>query len=216
MNQYPSSQDPWGRPADPQQEGYGQYPGQGEDAPPRAQPQYPPPVYQRGGMSSYGGQTWQAANPQQRRIFTIGAVVAAILAFVLVVKPFGSAGFAGTWVGPNTQQAQQGTSVLAAELLLNLSQSGNNVTGTGQECFNTTSGAVSEHFDVTGTANGSSVRMTWKSSSDSQPVSGTLANGTLTVTAPDRSEASTVSLQQGTLTQFTQACSRLIQLNPNG
>jgi hypothetical protein len=47
-------------------------------------------------------------DPQQRRLFQIGGVVAAIVAFVLIVHPFNGAGLTGTWVGSVTMQTQQG------------------------------------------------------------------------------------------------------------
>lgn len=288
MNQYPPAQDPWGQPADPQQnpqypqqypqqqQGYDpqQYPqqqggydpqqyappaqpydpyGQQQYAPPQqpydpynqqqaqyappqqqyappqqpyappqyapqgyAAPGYPPGGYPAPGYSGYGAQQAQPANPQQRRLFTWGAVAAAIIAFIVVLHPFGGAGFGGTWVGPITQQVQQGATIPVAEFLLDLTQSGNTISGTGQECVNTSNGAVSENFDVTGTANGNSAQLTLKSSSGTTPATGSLSGSTLTITTQGQSGASTITMQQGTLTAFTQACSRLIKIDEAG
>jgi hypothetical protein len=197
--------DPYGQQAQyappqyaPPQQGYG--------------PSYAAPGYPGYG---YGAQPAQPANPQQRRLFTIGAVVAAVLAVLVVLHPFGGAGFGGTWVGPETQQVQ-GATVPVAELLMDLTQSGTTITGTGQQCFNTSNGAVSENFSVSGTANGTNARLTLTFPSDNSPASAALSGGTLTLTAPSQSGATTVTMQQGTLTAFSQACARLVKIDQTG
>ena len=199
MNQYPPGQEPWGRPDDPQQG-----------------PQYPQQAPWDAPTVGHGGQpSSMPANPQQRRLFQIGAVVAAIVAFVLIVHPFNGAGLTGTWVGPATKQTQQGT-IPVAGILLDLTQNNNTLSGSGQECVNSQSGPLSVNFTVTGSVNGSAVRMTWKLPNGDEPVSGTLSNGQLQLTSHDQSGTSNATLQHGSNTAFTQGCSRLPQLSNGG
>jgi hypothetical protein len=154
-------------------------------------------------------------NPQQQRLFQIGAVVAAIIAFVLIVHPFNGASLTGTWVGPATTQTQRGIFPFA-EILLDLNQDGNSLSGSGQECVNSQSGPSSINFTVTGSVNGSAVRMTWKFSNGDVPVSGTTSNDQLQLTSHDQSGTSNATLQHGGNTVFTQGCSRLPQLGNGG
>ena len=95
-------------------------PPQGPNAPPGYGAGHPAPGYPAPGYPGYGAQPAPPANPQQRRNFTIGAVVAAVLAVLIVLHPFGGAGFGGTWVGPATQQVRQGATIPVAELLRDL------------------------------------------------------------------------------------------------
>ncbi len=216
-NQYPPQYAPAGQPYDP----YGQQaqyapPPQGPYAPPGYGAGHPAPGYPAPGYPGYGAQPAPPANPQQRRNFTIGAVVAAVLAVLVVLHPFGGAGFGGTWVGPATQQVRQGATIPVAELLLDLSQNGNTITGTGQECVNTSNGTVSENLDVSGTANGSSARLTLKSANGSTPSTGSISGSTLTITTQGQGAGATITMQQGTLAAFSQACSRLVKINQTG
>jgi hypothetical protein len=199
VSQYPPGQEPWGRPEDPRQ----------RPQHPQQQEQYAPP----GGD---GGQSpSMPADPQQRRLFQIGGVVAAIVAFVLIVHPFSGAGLTGTWVGPVTMQTQRGT-IPVAEILLDLKQDGNNLSGSGQECVNFRAVAQAVSFTVTGSVNGSAVRMTWKLSNGDEPVSGTTSNDQLQLINHNQSATSNATLQHGGNTAFAQSCSRLPQLSNGG
>jgi hypothetical protein len=156
----------------------------------------------------------QPGTRQQQRAFLAGAIVAAIVALVLILQPFGAVGFAGTWVGPITQEVQPGATIPVAELVMTLAQSGNAITGTGHGCFSASTSIVS--FDISGTANGTSTHLTLKSSGGTTPVTGTFSGGRLTITTQGQGSPSTITTQQGTLTQFVQACSRLIKIGQAG
>lgn len=226
--QYPQAPQPQypQAPAQPQYPGYG-VPGQpSQYGAPAPQSQYGYP--QAPGFP--GGPGMPPMAPKSNRGTITGISIAAVVVVLVVVGVFvlrnlNGVSVAGQWYGVGHFTSSDIT--FDAEVFMNLSQSGTNVSGTGKLCINTSAGPAPDvPFSVTGTTNSSGATLQWgnSGSSDSASTFGSnnltidtkLSSGTMSLNASDSSGTFTASLQQGSESQYTSGCSQLTPISTGG
>lgn len=138
-------------------------------------------------------------------MLAVGAsiLVVAVTAF-FVLRGGGSATtLTGTWIVPAiaTDSSSSSTQQYGAQLTLN-EASGGQVTGSAVSCD---SGSTSNSATITGTRSGSSVTL----HIDGVDYTGQLSGGTLTLSASQGSASVTMTLHQGSSSDFQSICNSI-------